>query len=99
MKTVKYILLAFVLFLAAPAAANVVSDSSVVSETDARIKQLTQRLTEVKATDRSVLTGEEKQALRKEKRELKKELKVISGGVYVSVGALILILILLIILL
>jgi hypothetical protein len=77
MKTVKYILVAFVLFFSAPAAANVVSDSSVVSETDARIKQLTQRLTEVKATDRSVL----------------------SGGVYVSVGALILILILLIILL
>lgn len=99
MKTVKYILVAFALFLAAPATANVVSDSSVLSETDARVKQLTQRLIEVKATDRSTLTSEEKKALRQEKKELKKELKAISGGVYISVGALILILILLIILL
>lgn len=99
MKKVKYILVAFVLFLAAPAAANVVSDSSVRSETDARIKQLTQRLTEVKAIDRFALSAEEKKALRNEKKELKKELKVLSGGVYISVGALILIIILLIILL
>jgi hypothetical protein len=99
MKTVKYILVAFVLFFAAPAAANVVSDSSVRVETEARVKQLTQRLAEVKAIDRSTLTNDEKKALRQEKKELKKELKVISGGVYISVGALILILILLIILL
>jgi len=99
MKKVKYIFVVFVLFLAAPAAANVVSDSSVRSETDVRIKQLTQRLTEVKDIDKSTLSAEEKKALRKEKKELKKELKGISGGVYLSVGALILILILLIILL
>jgi hypothetical protein len=95
----KTVLVAFVLIFAAPAAANVVSDSSVRVETEARVKQLTQRLAEVKAIDRSTLTNDEKKALRQEKKELKKELKVISGGVYISVGALILILILLIILL
>jgi hypothetical protein len=99
MKTVKYILVILVLFLAAPVAANVVSDSSVRVETEARVIQLKQRLAEVKAIDRSTLTSDEKKALRQEKRELKKEMKVISGGVYVSVGALILIIILLIILL
>lgn len=99
MKTVKYIFVVFVLFLTAPAFANVVSDSSVRVETEVRVKQLTQRLTEVKAIDRSALSAEEKKALRKEKKELKKELKVLSGGVYISVGVLILILILLIILL
>jgi hypothetical protein len=99
MKTVKYILVVFVLFLAAPAAANVVSDSSARVETEARVIQLKQRLAEVKAINRSTLNSEEKKALRNEKKELKKELKAVSGGVYISVGALILIIILLIILL
>jgi hypothetical protein len=99
MKTVKYILVAFVLFITAPAFANVVSDSSARVETELRVKQLSERLIEVRAMDRSALSADERKALRKEKRELKKELKVISGGVYLSVGVLLLIIILLIILL
>ena len=60
---------------------------------------MTERLQEIKVIDKSSLTKSEKKELRKEVVEIKKEMKVISGGVYVSIGALLLILILLIILL
>ncbi len=100
MKVIKIIFAAFALFLTVPAIANtIVTDSIAPATNDVRIEQLKQRITEIKATDKSTLSGEEKRVLRNEKKGLSKELKVISGGVYVSVGALILILILLIILL
>lgn len=62
------------------------------------VQRLLNRLEQIKAMDKSKLTREEKKALRKEVRATKKELKDVSGGVYISAGALILILILLIIL-
>ena len=46
----------------------------------------------------SKLKSSDKKELRKEARSIKRELKDISGGVYISAGALIVILILLIIL-
>jgi hypothetical protein len=64
------------------------------------------RLNEIKAIDTKALSSAEKKELRKEVREIKSELKansesasVNSGGVYVSVGAAILIVLLLILLL
>lgn len=65
----------------------------------AEAKALVTRLDEIKAIDMSTLKSTEKKELRKEVRSIKRELKDISGGVYVSAGALILILILLIVLL
>lgn len=61
---------------------------------------LTARLSEIKEMDRSNMTMSEKKALRKEVRSIKKELKEQgSGGVYLSVGALLLVVLLLILLL
>jgi hypothetical protein len=58
---------------------------------------LIHRLNEINAMDKSTLIAPEKKALRKEVRSIKKELNV-NGGVYLSVGALLLIIILLIVL-
>ena len=60
---------------------------------------LISRLDEIKAMDKSSLTSPEKRALRKEVREIKSELKRNSGGIYISVGALLIVIILLILLL
>jgi hypothetical protein len=65
----------------------------------AEAKALTLRLNEISAMDMSKLKSTEKKELRKEVRSIKRELKDISGGVYISAGLLILILVLLIILL
>lgn len=60
---------------------------------------LQNRLEEIKLTDRNKLSTAEKKKLRKEVKEIKKELAAISGGVYLSIGAIILIALLLILLL
>ena len=65
----------------------------------AEANALISRLNEIKEMDKSNLTPSEKKLLRKEVRSAKERLNAIGGGVYISVGALILILILLIILL
>lgn len=56
------------------------------------------RLAEIKATDKSNMSASEKKQLRKEKRAVKKDLRAVSGGVYISAGALIVILLVLLIL-
>ncbi|MDP2160321.1 MAG: hypothetical protein Q8K02_07565 [Flavobacterium sp.] len=62
-------------------------------------KALLLRLDEIKAMDKSELKSPEKKALRKEVRSIKKRLNEIGDGVYLSVGAIIIILLLVIILL
>ena len=57
------------------------------------------RIEVINGLDKTKLTASEKKDLRKEVRNSKKRLEQVGGGVYVSVGALILIIILLIILL
>jgi hypothetical protein len=66
-------------------------------ESAARAKILLNRLEEIKALDKSKLTSAEKKQLRKEVKSSKKELDELGGGIYLSVGAIILILVLLII--
>ena len=63
------------------------------------VKALSGRIDEIKAMDMSKLKSTEKKDLRKELRSTKRELKDISGGVYISAGLLIVILIVLIIVL
>lgn len=60
-------------------------------------KALITRLDEIKEMDKSKLNSTEKKDLRKEVKSIKRELKDISGGVYISAGALIVILIILIV--
>lgn len=88
--------------IALPASsASIVPDSSnspATTETT-RGQQLLQRLGEIKGMDKSDMTRLEKKALRKEVRDINKEMKAISGGVYLSVGAIIIVILLLILLL
>jgi hypothetical protein len=62
-------------------------------------KTLVLRLDEIKAMDMSKLKSSDKKDLRKEVRSIKRELKSISGGVYVSAGVIIVVLIILLVLL
>jgi hypothetical protein len=57
------------------------------------------RLNEINAIDKSKLSHADKKALRKEVRNIKRELASSNGGVYLSVGAIIIIILLLILLL
>ena len=65
----------------------------------AKAKTMILRLNEIKEMDKSNLTLSDKKSLRKEVRTINRELKTMSGGVYLSVGAIIIIILLLIILL
>jgi peptidoglycan hydrolase CwlO-like protein len=60
---------------------------------------LLNRLDEIQAMDKSILTTSEKKQLQKEVRAIKQELKQLNRGVYLSVGAIIVIILLLILLL
>jgi hypothetical protein len=77
--------------------ATTVPGNNPVESTEAQV--LLSRLDEINAVDKSALSGTEKRALRKEVRELKKDLKAANNGVYLSVGAIIIIVLLLILLL
>lgn len=71
--------------------------------TSAEAAKMELRLTEIKAMDMKTLSSSEKKELRKEVRTIKSDIKAnaanSSGGVYISVGAAILIVLLLILLL
>ena len=64
----------------------------------AEAQKLISRLEELKAMDKSSMTKSEKREMRKEVKSIQRKMDS-SGGVYLSVGAVILIIVLLIILL
>lgn len=64
-----------------------------------RLSEITSRVEEIKSMDRSELSREERKALKNELQDMKKEAKAMSGGVYLSVGAIIIIILLLLLLL
>ena len=66
---------------------------------DARAQQLMNRLKEIRDMNKSNLTSSERKALRKEVKEMKKEVRKDQKGIYLSVGAIIIILLLLILIL
>lgn len=65
----------------------------------ARLEEIRARVTEIKEMDKSELTRTERKALRKELREMQKEARAVKGGVYLSVGAIIIIILVLILIL
>lgn len=92
------------LAIASPAGAAVVapvaSQNTGIPATEyPRVQQLVQRLEVIKNIDRSEMTRLERKSLRKEVKEIKKEIKANNGGVYLSVGAIIIIILLLILIL
>lgn len=95
----KTIFMFLLLFAAAPAVASSAPGTPVNETAEARALELQNRLEEIKAMDRKELSGAERKALRREVREIKKELAAVSGGVYLSIGAIILVALLLILLL
>jgi len=65
-----------------------------------QIGAMKRRVEEIKAMDKSSLTKVERKALRKELREMNKKARALgSGGVYLSVGAIIIIILVLILIL
>jgi hypothetical protein len=71
----------------------------LTSTEQARVNELVGRLDEIKAMDIEHMSKSEKKALRKEVKEIKREVNALSGGVYISIGALLVIILLLILLL
>ena len=64
----------------------------------AEVKTLELRLNEINAMDKSKMKTAEKRSLRKEVKSINHKMHDISGGVYLSAGAVILIVILLVVL-
>lgn len=100
----KIALLLILLVLAMPLSSysyDIVKEEPAKNETanSAEVQRLISRIAEIKAMDMKNMTKSEKKALRKEVREIKREVNALSGGVYISIGALILIALLLILLL
>lgn len=76
------------------------SNSGTPGEPTPASKVLLDRLAEIQSLDKSGMSRLEKKALRKEARSIKKSLREFSGGgVYLSVGALLLVILLLVLLL
>ena len=67
-------------------------------EKKARAEEIKKRVYEIRDMDKSDLSREDRKALRKELREMKKEARAIQG-IYLSVGAIIIIILLLILIL
>jgi hypothetical protein len=75
-----------------------VANTTATENPEQQVRRLEQRLEEIKGMDHKKMSSSEKRALRKEVRAIKKEMAEISGGVYISVGALLLIILLIILL-
>jgi hypothetical protein len=85
---------------AAQSAAPVAAAANTGSASSIEVRSLTSRLKEIHTLSKESLTAEEKASLRKEVVSIDKRFESLAAdGVYISVGALILIIILLIILL
>lgn len=86
----------FPVSLSADTGKNLKSADPVSSTAQIRSELLINRLEEIKEMDKSDMNSSEKKELRKEVRAANKELKALGGGVYLSVGAILLIALLLI---
>lgn len=100
-KKIYFLATAFMLMLATPSVmAKDAKDKPAMTERQqARVEEISKRVEEIKNIDRSTLSRQDRKELRNELMELRKEAKAMSGGVYLSVGAIIIIILLLILLL
>jgi hypothetical protein len=77
-----------------------VATSNPISKEDQELALiLTTRLNEINEMDKSSLSSTEKRALKKEVKSINKQLKQIGGGVYLTIGGLLLLIIILILIL
>lgn len=100
-KKIYFLATAFMLMLATPSvmAKDAKSKPEMTERQIARVEEISRRVEEIKSMDKSELSRQERKDLRNELLEMKKEAKAVSGGVYLSVGAIIIIILLLILLL
>lgn len=103
-KIFRVVSLVIIMAIALPATSSAIVPASSVTNSAAgtdepRAQQLLQRLEDIKGMNKSELTRVDKKNLRKEVRDIKKEMKAMSGGVYLSVGAIIIVILLLILIL
>lgn len=84
------------MFPSKSAAAEKTAVTANTAEMPADVKVMFNRLEEIKAMDKSDLSRSEKKELRKEVKAIKAELQTKGHGVYLSVGAVIIIVLLLI---
>ena len=73
--------------------------TELTAEQTLQLEKIKTRVEEIRDMDKSNLTRTERKALRSELRELKGQARAVSGGVYLSVGAIIIIILLLILIL
>jgi hypothetical protein len=96
-KIVPLLLMAMCLSLVTPLVAAKVTPVKTEVPKEVRAQQIEARLIEIRDMDKTNLTKVEKKDLRKEVKSLKKEAR--SRGIYLSIGAVIIIVLLLILLL
>ncbi|MCH7414878.1 hypothetical protein MM213_15365 [Belliella sp. R4-6] len=102
MKKIAYFLSIVFLFMAfAPTA--IAKDSKkekevLTAEQQERLDEINLRVEEIKSLDFADMTKAERKEVRKELKEMKVEAKEMGNGVYLSVGAIIIILLILILL-
>jgi hypothetical protein len=102
-KKIYFIAMAIMLSVVSPAVMANDSKGKEVPLTEQqqmRLRVIEQRVLEIKDMDKSSLSRQERKDLRKELVQMKKEAKAAtSGGVYLSVGAIIIIILILILIL
>jgi hypothetical protein len=103
-KSVILLALAMIISLgsfAAPTSNEVIPATSTPTESAnaAEAQRLLNRLEEIKAMDLEHMPRSEKRKYAKEVKQIQKKMNALSGGVYISAGALLVVLILLLILL
>lgn len=102
MKKIIYALSFCALFLtispAADAKGNKEGKEELTAEQKVRLSEIETRVSEIKAMDLTELSNEERKEVKNELKEMKAEAKQMGGGVYLSIGAIIIIILLLILL-
>ena len=99
MKKIIYITLSLFLLVGVAQAAEKKETKALSTAQQVKLNQITARVAEIKKIDQSSLSQEDKKELKSELMEMKKEAKGISGGgIYISITALLVIIIILIIL-
>ena len=99
MKKLLYLAFSLTMLLTSVGAMAKTENVSLTPKQEQRLAEITQRVEEIKAMNKSNLSREEKKSLRSELVEMKKESKALSGGVYLSVTAIIIVLLVLILIL
>lgn len=102
MKKIAYFLSIMFLFTAIAPAAMAKDDKrenpELTAQQQLRLEEIQERVGEIKAIDFTELSKDELKEVKVELKELKKEAKQNGGGIYLSIGAIIVILLVLILL-